>query len=252
MEKTAKSRLASNKILASVMLIFAVFGFLIVIHRLSYYVFEYDAEFSPVDYGKFNILSFFTVQSNIFAYIYLFFASLAVFGVKSAKRFAFNPTVGLFVTTYIIIAGAVYCIGIPMGFTPPFKWDSAAHSMSSFIQIYYHMIMPPFMLALWLFPLTDRRLPLRKAWLAGIYPLLYSLFSIVRGAVSPLHFYPYPFYRPEFIIELFFGKAEYDTAQAYLLLPALTALLLLVGILLFIGAAMLLAALRNARIRRVF
>lgn len=244
MNEIKESKYASNKILGVVTLIVAVFGFLIVIHRLSYYVFEYDAEFSPIDYGKYNILSFFTVQSNIFAYFYLLITSFALFGVKRAKKIAFNPTLGALVTTYIIIAGLVYCVGIPLGFTPPFKWDTAAHSMSSFIQVYYHMLMPPFMLVLWLFPMSNEKIPGKNIWLAGIYPLAYSIFSIVRGAFSQPQFYPYPFYRPDFIWDIFVKNSPVNMFKAYLLmLPVLVA-----GIMLFIGAAKLTALLHNKRI----
>lgn len=46
---------AKNKIVGAVLMVLSVFGFLIIAHRLSYYVFEYDAQYSPIDYGKYNI-----------------------------------------------------------------------------------------------------------------------------------------------------------------------------------------------------
>ncbi|MBR6702188.1 MAG: hypothetical protein IKI78_03490, partial [Clostridia bacterium] len=53
------------------LLIIGVFGVLVIMHRLSYYVYEYDPKWAPVDYGKFNVLSFFTIHSNILASVYL-------------------------------------------------------------------------------------------------------------------------------------------------------------------------------------
>ena len=137
------SSASKSKLLGTVLLILALFGFFVFIYRLCYYHYEYDPQYSPVDYGKYNILSYFTVQSNFFAYVYFLCAALSIFGVKKAEKIGFNPYIGALVTVYVLVAGITYCAGIPMGLTPPFKWDTPAHSMSSFIQVYYHMIMPP-------------------------------------------------------------------------------------------------------------
>ena len=134
------NKLYSSKIFGTILLIIGIFSSLIIVHRLAHYVFEYDPEFSPINYGRFNILSFFTVQSNIFVCIYLILMALAIFGIKKAQKIAFNPMVGALVTTYIFVTGLVYCCGIPLGFTPPFQWDTAHHAMQSFIQVYHHMI----------------------------------------------------------------------------------------------------------------
>lgn len=225
-----ESKLAKNKAFGIFLMILGVFGFLIIIHRLCYYKFEYDEKFSPIDYGKFNILSFFTIQSNVFCYVYLICAGLASFGVGFAKKVAHNPLVGAMATTYILVTGIVYCAGIPMGFTPPFQWQDSYHAMSSFIQVYFHMIIPPFMLILWFFPFTDRRVPHKTVWSFAIYPFVYSLFSIIRGGVGKMHFYPYPFYRPEFIWSIF-SKGEVNYPLAYVLMSVVLA----AGMLLFVG-----------------
>ena len=81
-----KRPITKNKAVGVVLLIIALFGFAVFIYRLSCYVYEYDARYYPVDYGRFNILSYFTVQSNFFAYVYFLFAALAILGVKKAER----------------------------------------------------------------------------------------------------------------------------------------------------------------------
>lgn len=128
------SSASKSKLLGTVLLILALFGFFVFIYRLCCYHYEYDPQYSPVDYGKYNILSYFTVQSNFFAYVYFLCAALSIFGVKKAEKIGFNPYIGALVTVYVLVAGITYCAGIPMGLTPPFKWDTPAHSMSSFIQ----------------------------------------------------------------------------------------------------------------------
>lgn len=236
----------NKKLFGVLLLIFGVFGMLIIAHRLSYYVYEYDPQYSPVDYGKYNILFYFTVHSNLFGYIYLIASALAVFGNKKAQKFAYSPFVGALATTYIFIAGLVYCCGIPLGFTPPAKWDTAAHAFSSFIQVYYHMIMPPFMLILWFFPPADEKIPMKKAWLAGIYPLVYSIFSIIRGVCFPMHCYAYPFYNPQFLWETVFGDKPINYFGAF----GIMAVLLVFGIMFFIAVAAIVIKIHNKRVKQ--
>lgn len=238
------NKLYKNKIIPAIFMVFGIFGLLIMAHRLSYYVFEYDPQFSPVDYGKYNILSYFTVQSNFLGYVYLIIASLGCFGVQKVRKFAFNPMFGALATTYIFIAGLVFCCGIPLGFTPPFKWDTAVHSMSSFTQIYYHMIMPVLVLLFWNYPIINEKIPMKKAWLFGIYPLVYSIFSIIRGAFSNPTYYPYPFYNPIFFWEMFFKDKPINLPLAYLLIVPV----LIVGIMFFIGIAAVIIKWHNKQI----
>ena len=229
------------------MLILGVFGVLVIMHRLSYYVYEFDPKYSPIDYGRFNILSYFTVQSNIFVCFYLLVSAFAVFGNKKAQKIAFDPMLGAMVTTYIIVTGVVYCCGIPLGFTPPFQWDNPTHSMSSFIQVYHHMIIPPIMLFLWFFPAVNKRVSYKKAWLIGIYPLVYSIFSIIRGAIFKPPFYAYPFYEPDFFANMLFADKNLSLLQCYLLfIPAL-----IIGIGIFIGLGAIIILINNKLIKEI-
>lgn len=159
-----------KKLFGILLLIIGVFGILIIFHRLAHYIYEYDAQFSPIDYGRYNIISYFTVQSNIFVCFYLVITAAAVFGNKKAQKIAFNPILGAMVTTYIVITGLVYCCGIPLDFTPPFKWDNPTHSMASFIQVFHHMIIPPLMLILWFFLLTIKKSAAKKCGLSEYIP----------------------------------------------------------------------------------
>ncbi len=101
-----KNPIAKNKLVGAVLLAIALFGFAVFIYRLSYYIYEYDARYYPVDYGRFNILFFFTVQSNFFAYVYFLFAGLAILGVKKAEKIGFHSGIGTLVTLYVVAAGA--------------------------------------------------------------------------------------------------------------------------------------------------
>ena len=110
-----KTRITKNKTAGILLLTVALFGFAVFVYRLCCYRYEYDAEFYPVDYGRFNILSYFTVQSNFFAYVYFLFAGLAILGVKKAEKIGFHSGVQTLVTLYVLAAGAVYCGGLPFG-----------------------------------------------------------------------------------------------------------------------------------------
>lgn len=224
----------------------ALIGFALIIYRLTYYVYEYDSQYSPVNYGKYNIISYFTVQSNFFAYIYFLCAGLGVFGSERAKKIGFNPAIGALVTVYVLVAGVTYCSGFPLGLTPPLKWDSAYHAMSSFIQVYYHMIMPPLALIFWFFPFTNEKLGKKCVLLSGIYPLVYSIVSIVRGAFSDPTYYPYPFYNPEFIRQTVKGDAPLNLPAAY----GIIAVLLVFGISLFMAITAVIVKIHNARITK--
>lgn len=239
------TKITKNKAVGALLLAMALLGFGLIIYRLSYYIYEYDAQYSPINYGKYNILSYFTVQSNFFAYVYFLCAGLSIFGVKKAEKIGFNPSVGALVTLYVLVAGVTYCAGIPMGMTPPFQWDNAYHAMSSFIQVYYHMIMPPVALLLWLFPFRKEKIGKKTVLLSGVYPLVYSVFSIIRGAYSDPTYYPYPFYNPAFIWQTFMGDKPLNLLVAYLLI----AVLLVFGISLFIAIAAILVLIHNKRVK---
>ncbi len=247
MKRNRINPLYRKKWFGFILLLFGVFGILVILHRLAHYVYEYDARYSPIDYGRFNFLSFFTVQSNILVSVYLLTAASAVFGNKRAQKIAYHPMVGVMVTTYILITGIVYCCGIPLEFTTPYQWDNPTHSMLSFIQVFHHMIVPPLMLVLWFFPATDQKVCHRRVWLVGIYPLVYSLLSIVRGAVLEPPFYVYPFYDPSFFWKMFFADKPINLPLAYLLMLPI----LIVGIMLFILVARIMIYINDKRVHIV-
>ena len=230
-----------NRIFGVLMFLTGLFGVALIIMRVVCYEFEYVPGYYEIDYGRFNFFSYFTVQSNLYVSFYLLCLAFAVFGKTKAQKIAFNPMVMLTVTVYILVTGAVYCSGIPMGMTPPLYFDNFQHAMLGTVQVFHHMIMPPFMLALFLIPPTDEKIQKKKLWIVGIYPFVYSVFSIIRGAFSDPEFYPYPFYRPEFFWNIFFRGREMNPASAYLLIVPM----LLLGIGVFILIALILTLIHN-------
>lgn len=238
-----ENKIAKNKALGTFLLFLALLGFALFTYRLCVYVYEYDPQYSPIDYGKYNILSYFTVQSNFFAYVYLLFTGLSLLGVNKCKKFAFNPTVQCLMTVYVLFAGITYCGGFPLGMTPPLKWDTTIHAMSSFIQVYYHMIMPVVVLTLAFFPFTNEKISRKAMLISCAYPLAYSVFSVIRGAYSNPTYYPYPFYNPEFIWDVISKKEEINYLLSYVTMFGL----LIVGMSLFAGFTAVIRIIHNKR-----
>ncbi len=235
MDKKAGT-LRKNKALAALFLALGIFAAALIVMRVCFYRFEYDPKYYPTDYGRFNFFSYFTVQSNLYVCFYLICLGLAFLGKKKAEGIVMNSMVRLTVTTYILVTGAVYCGGIPMGMTPPLYWNEFHPILLSIVQIVHHMIMPPLMLILFIALPKSERIQAKKLPLTGIYPLVYSLFSIVRGAVSDPQFYPYPFYRPEFFWQIFCKNRGMTLPAAYLLM--LPMLILGIGVFVLLAFAL--------------
>lgn len=233
--------LMKNKVFGAFLVLTGVCAFALIVLRVVFYQFKFDPQYYPVDYGRFNFFSFFTVQSNLYVCFYLVCLGCAVLGAKRAQSIAFSPMVRLTVTTYILVTGMVYCGGIPMHMTPPLYWTDFYQSLLSVVQIVHHVVMPLLILVLFLLPPTNKKLRVRALPLVGVYPLAYSLVSIVRGAVSDPPFYPYPFYRPDFFWTMFFRDRPLQPVQAYLLMLPM----LLCGIGVFVLLALVLALIHN-------
>lgn len=242
-----KNPIAKNKPVGAILLTVALFGFAVFVYRLIFYVYEYDAQYYPVDYGRFQFLFFFTVQSNFFTYVYFLFAGLAALGVKKAERIGFHPGVGTLATLYVVVAGAVYCGGLPFGFAPPFTWDTPYHRMTVVIQIFYHMVMPVAALLLYCFPFRNERLGKRTVLLSGIYPVAYSLFSLVRGRFTVPPYYPYPFYDPEFVWRTLMKDRPVNLFGAYAIIALCIAV---VGCGLFMALCAMLVWIHNKRVKQ--
>ena len=233
--------LMKNKAFGAFLVFTGAAAFALIVLRVVFYQFRFDPQYYPVDYGRFNFFSFFTVQSNLYVCFYLVCLGCAVFGAGRAQKIAFHPMVRLTVTTYILVTGMVYCGGIPMNMTPPLYWTDFYQSLLSVVQIVHHVVMPVLVLVLFLLPPTNQRIRLRALPLVGVYPLVYSLVSIVRGAVSQPSFYPYPFYRPDFFWTMFFGSRPLQAVQAYLLMLPM----LLCGVGVFVLLALVLSLIHN-------
>ena len=98
------------------------------------------------------------------------------------------------------------------------------------------MIIPILITVLWFFPLTNKHLDKNFLIYSLIFPVIYFVFSLIRGFVSEHRWYPYPFLNPKLLWKTLFEDMPFNEFQAYLIFIAI-----LIGIfLIFVGTILLL------------
>ena len=145
-----------------------------------------------------NFFSFFTILSNLLAAIVLLWA--AVWYWTRGRRADAEPTslaVALAsVSTYMIITGIVYNlllrnVVLPQG-SEPIPWSNEV----------LHLVAPLFLLADVLVAPLRRRISWRSLWAVVAFPILWVIYTMIRGPLTtnPVSgepfWYPYPFLNP--------------------------------------------------------
>ncbi|MDY0911558.1 Pr6Pr family membrane protein [Rathayibacter festucae] len=145
-----------------------------------------------------NFFGYFTIQGNL-----LMAAVLLITAAQSLAGRAQSQTMALVrgaTTSYIIVVGLVYntlLIGLAGGVTLP--WANAV----------MHLLFPVYGLLDWIF-FTDRPpLPWRRLWVVTIYPIVWLVVVLIRGATDG--WVPYPFLSP---------SIGYDRVAVYVLVVA--------------------------------
>lgn len=130
-----------------------------------------------------NFFGYFTIQGNL-----LFAAVLLVTAVRSLSGREEGALLSLVrgaTTSYIIVVGLVYntlLVGLAGGVALP--WANTV----------MHLLFPVYGLLDWIF-FTDRPpLPWRRLWVVTIYPILWLVVVLIRGATDG--WVPYPFLDP--------------------------------------------------------
>jgi hypothetical protein len=142
-----------------------------------------------------NFLSFFTIDSNLISMVVLVIVQ-ALRGHHHAITASFPLNlVRACAATYMIITGIVYNtllrgIELPQGVTVP--WSNEV----------LHVVAPLFMLVELLFGTTPPRLEWRAVWAILVFPLVWVVYTMVRGPLvtnpttGAAWWYPYPFMDP--------------------------------------------------------
>lgn len=128
-----------------------------------------------------RFFSFFTILTNLIVAVSLtsmLFFPRSVMGVFFSRTEYFTAN-----TVYIVIVCMVYNIVLRSLWAP--------QGLQKLVDELLHSVIPVLYLLLWLFFVPKRTLEWKDliGWLA--YPVLYIIYTIVRGELSG--FYPYPF-----------------------------------------------------------
>ena len=140
-----------------------------------------------------RFFSFFTILTNILVTI---FFSAVLFSANQTSRFFTNPKVASAVAVYISIVGLVYNIILR------FLW--APQGLQRLVDEALHSLVPVLFVLYWCLYVPKENLKWKDAFPWLLYPFIYLVFILIRGAFSS--FYPYPFvdvnklgYNPVFI-----------------------------------------------------
>ena len=132
-----------------------------------------------------NYVSFMTIQTNVLAALVLLWGAS---GDQDRRSTSLVDGIRGATTLYLVIVGIVVAVllsGMQEDLAVPLAWVDAI----------VHQWVPLVMLADWLIVPPHRRITWQRAvwWL--VYPLVYVIYSLVRGPI--VDWYPYPFLNPD-------------------------------------------------------
>jgi hypothetical protein len=161
---------AGDRMIVAAKVLFALLGFSAIVTLVSVHHF-----------AAANFFSYFTIESNALAVISLLLSSFAVVAGRTSDRLEFfRGAVTLYMTTTILIF-IVLLSGYPASELTAVPWDNTV----------LHYIMPLVIIVDWLLVNRRRAVAYRRALLWLSYPLLYLVYSLIRGPI--VDWYPYPF-----------------------------------------------------------
>ena len=128
-----------------------------------------------------NFFSFFTIESNLIGAFVLILTGTEALRSADAGRFALVRGAA---TLYMTTTGVIYFLllrGLEASLQTPVPW----------INTVLHYVMPLVFFIDWFFAPPTRRITFGRALVWLLFPLVYVLYSLVRGSV--VGWYPYPF-----------------------------------------------------------
>lgn len=154
-----------------------------------------------------HFVSYFTIQSNLFAAAVLFWGGALQFrGLPKARRDVIRGAAVL----YLSVTGVVY--GVLLA-----GYQEELQTTIPWVDTVLHRIIPLALVADWLLEPPDYAFSLNTKYLWLIYPVAYVTYSLIRGAM--VGWYPYPFLDPS-------QPGGYSTVIAYAVGIAIFALFL--------------------------
>lgn len=132
-----------------------------------------------------NFFSFFTIQSNLLTAAVLLISGVGLLlGARVSRQFAFIRGA---VTLYMVVTGIVFALllsGLEQRLQLTIPW----------VNMVFHQLMPVVMIVDWLLFPPKPAITFRRALLWLIFPVVYLIYTLVRGPL--VNWYPYPFLDP--------------------------------------------------------
>jgi len=158
------------------------------------------------NFSYLNFFSFFTILSNVFVTVVFIISAFRL--ERNYKPTLTDDVLRGASVLYMIVTGVIYTVLLAdqdVGLTLPF------------VNAQLHFIMPVAVVFDWLYQPFLHKLKTRQilSWL--IFPLVYLLYSMVRGASTG--WYPYPFLNPD-IVGGYVGVVLYSAGVLGVLIAA--------------------------------
>lgn len=128
-----------------------------------------------------QFFSYFTILTNIIVAVY--YTALLIKKRTQQEGWFTTPKTATAITVYIIIVGLVYNLVLRPLWKPQ-GWQLIADEL-------LHTIIPILFVLYWFLFVKQRNLEWKNAFLWLLYPFLYLLYILTRGAITGM--YPYPF-----------------------------------------------------------
>ncbi|SEP78938.1 Pr6Pr family membrane protein [Epilithonimonas lactis] len=128
-----------------------------------------------------NVISYFTILSNLLVALSLTFSTF-FHGTKLGNFFA-SLSVKTAIALYIFVVFVVYNI-VLRGIWKPTGWQLFLDNM-------LHVVIPISYILFWILFVKKQKLRWKHGFFWLIFPLIYLIYSLIRGAI--VHWYPYPF-----------------------------------------------------------
>ncbi len=126
-----------------------------------------------------NFFSFFTIESNILGAVVFAVTGWAAYQNRNVTKLVLLRGAS---TLYMAITGIVYSLLLANAdVQTPIPWVNAV----------LHYIFPVIIVADWLIDPPKKRITFKRALTWLTFPVVYAMYSLVRGAY--VHWYPYPF-----------------------------------------------------------
>ncbi|HSN61944.1 MAG TPA: Pr6Pr family membrane protein [Ferruginibacter sp.] len=129
-----------------------------------------------------RFFSYFTILTNILVALCF---TLVWIRPEAKNNFLSSPKTKTALAVYILVVGIIYNVILR------FLW--APTGLQKIADELLHLVIPLLFVIYWIYFVPKEALQWKNAFTWLLYPFIYLLYILARGAVSATHFYPYPF-----------------------------------------------------------